>query len=131
MNRTEARERALQSLYQMEMSGLNVDEAINNLEMEGDRSYIVHLVEGVMTRKTDIDERIRKYLKGWSLERISYIDRAVLRIGTYELLYEAELPDLVAIDEAIELAKKFGDEKSAKFINGVLSTMLKEKQKNQ
>lgn len=129
VNRTEARMKALQSLYQIEMAEASAEEAIDNITTEGDRSYIFHLVNGVVRQKTDIDNAIRPYLKGWTLERISYIDRTILRMGTYELLYEDDLPDLVAINEAVELAKKFGDEKSAKFINGVLSNMMKEKQK--
>ncbi len=129
MNRTEARMKALQSLYQIEMAEATAEEAIDNIVAEGDRSYIFHLVNGVQQNKDKIDNSIRPYLKGWTLERISYIDRTILRIGTYELLYEEDLPDLVAINEAIELAKKFGDDKSAKFINGVLSNMMKEKQK--
>lgn len=122
--------KALQSLYQIEMAEATTEEAIDNIITEGDRSYIFHLVNGVMQHRNEIDNTIRPYLKGWTLERISYIDRTILRIGTYELLFEVDLPDLVAINEAVELAKKFGDEKSAKFINGVLSNMMKEKQKN-
>lgn len=130
MSRTEARVKALQSLYQIEMSSTTVEEAIDNIIVEGDRSYIFHLVNGVEQHKADIDTKIRPYLKGWSFERLSHIDRTILRIGTLELLYEDDVPDLVAINEAVELAKKFGDEKSSKFINGVLSNMMKEKQAN-
>lgn len=129
MNRSEARMKALQALYQLDMNKVSIDEAVENVvqEEEGDRSYLVQLVQGVMTHLNDLDAKISNHLKGWKLHRISYIDRNILRLGTYEILYENDLPDAVAIDEAIELAKKFSDDKASKFINGVLSSIMKEK----
>lgn len=127
MNRSEARMKALQALYQLDMNEVSVDEAIDNVAQDEDRTYLFQLVQGVITHIKAIDQKISNHLKGWKLERISYIDRNILRLGAYEIIYETELPDAVAIDEAIELAKKFSDEKSSKFINGVLSSIMKEK----
>lgn len=129
MNRSKARSIALQALYQIEMAEVSIEEAIDNVIIEGDRTFIRHIVDGVLQHKNDIDAAIKPLLKGWNLERLSYIDRTILRIGVFELLYEEQTPDAVAINEAVELAKKFGDEKSSKFINGVLSNMMKEKHK--
>jgi N utilization substance protein B len=129
MNRSVARERALQSLYQIEISKLTAEEAIANVTEGENSEYIFKLVKGVETHLAEIDDHIRPLLKGWTIERLSYIDRAILRLGVFELLYEEEVPDPVAIDEAVELAKKYGDDKSSKFINGVLSNLMKDKAK--
>lgn len=129
MNRSEARERALQSLYQIEISKLTAEEAVANVTEGENAEYIFKLVKGVETHLAEIDDHIRPLLKGWTIERLSYIDRAILRLGVFELIYEEEVPDPVAIDEAVELAKKYGDDKSSKFINGVLSNLMKDKAK--
>lgn len=126
MNRSDARTVTLQSLYQIEISGLSIDEAINNITADGDKTYVYHLVNGVIQNLDAIDTMIQPHLKGWNFGRLSHIDRAILRIGAYELLFESGLPGPVAINEAVELAKKFGDEKSKKFINGVLSSIYKD-----
>jgi len=129
---------AMQSLYEWDFSGEKSDlEKIieRNIEEFGpgleDKSFTWQLVTGVVANLKEIDEIIAKAAPQWPLEQISIIDRNVLRIGIYELLYgdKAAVPPKVAINEAIELAKSFGGENSGKFINGVLGTVYKEIEK--
>lgn len=126
---------AMQSLYEWDFSGKkrdlekiiekNVKEFGPGLE---DPSFVWQLVTGVVKHLLKIDKIITKAAPEWPLEQITIVDRNVLRLGLYELLYEnkEEVPPKVAINEAIELAKSFGGESSGKFINGVLGTVFKE-----
>ena len=126
----------MQSLYEWDFSGKKSDklESIveRNIEEFGpgleDKTFIWQLVEGVVSHIKDIDKIIEKAAPEWPIDQITIIDRNVLRIGLYELLYgdPEEVPPKVAINEAIELAKSFGGESSGKFINGVLGTVFKE-----
>jgi len=126
---------AMQSLYEWDFSGKKLDltkTVEKNLEefcpgLE-DVSFTWELVTGVVKHLREIDEIIEKAAPEWPIEQISIVDRNVLRIGLYELLYsdKVAVPPKVAINEAIELAKSFGGENSGKFINGVLATVYKE-----
>jgi len=123
--RTTAREAALQMLYAVEASGSSVDQAIKNFwwELPGDaegREYADAVVVGVSAELDDLDRRIRAASQNWRLERMTRVDRNVLRIGTWELLKQHEIPRAVILDEAVELAKRFGTEESGAFVNGVL-----------
>ena len=82
--------------------------------------YTVELVEGVTAHRPAIDELLTNYAEGWTLDRMPGVDRAVLRVGLYELLWSAEVPDAVAIDEAVELAKLLSTDESPRFVNGLL-----------
>ena len=126
---------AMQSLYEWDFSGKKTDlEKIieRNLKEFGpgleEQSFTWQLVTGVVEHLEEIDKIIEKAAPEWPLSQISIVDRNVLRIGLYELLYEDKtaVPPKVAINEAIELAKSFGGESSGKFINGVLGTVYKE-----
>lgn len=103
----------------------NIEEFAPGLE---DQSFIWQLITGIVEKISNIDEIITKTAPEWPLSQINIVDRNVLRIGLYELLYanKDEVPPKVAINEAIELAKTFGGENSGKFINGVLGTVYKE-----
>ena len=129
----------MQSLYEWDFSGKkpetlkkivdkNIKEFGPGLE---DVSFVWKLVDGVVSNLSAIDKIIEKAAPEWPIDQITIIDRNVLRIGLYELLYEnkKEVPPKVAINEAIELAKTFGGESSGKFINGVLGTVYKEIEK--
>ena len=121
-NRTIAREIALQALFQQDLTG-SKKEDLNELlaeAAEGERDYARALVIGVLENKQELDSRITEVTDNWKLERIAAVDRAVLRLGLYELLEMAEVPPKVAINESVELAKKFSTEKSGAFVNGVL-----------
>jgi N utilization substance protein B len=88
-------------------------------------SYATQLVEGVLGNSEEINERIRFHAENWRLERMPTIDRNILRVAIYEMLHGASVPKVVIVDEAIELAKKFGAENSSRFINGLLDGVLK------
>ena len=96
--------------------------------MVDDREFILKLVAGVKARQPDLDAVLQPIAPEWPLDQIARMDRIVLRIGAYELLYGKDAPPKVVINEAVELAKAFGGENSSKFINGVLGTVLKQKE---
>jgi len=133
-NRHLSRTIAMQTLYQWDFNGqkesnldslleYNVKEFAPNFNDEG---FARHLVEGVTKNIKEIDEAIKKYATEWPLEQITIIDRNVLRIGIFELVYDPDIPSKVAINEAIEVAKTYGGESSGKFVNGVLGAIFKE-----
>ncbi|AGX05449.1 transcription antitermination protein NusB [Bacillus sp. NRRL B-14911] len=122
MKRRTAREKALQALFQIDVSQADPSEAIDHvLEGEEGDEYLTLVVTGVLENKEEIDSLIKQYLEKWKLERLATVDRNLLRQGVYELKYSKEVPANVVIDEAIEIAKIFGDDNSSRFINGVLS----------
>ena len=129
---------AMQSLYEWDFSGKRADlEKVIEKDIKEfgpgleDKSFVWQLVTGVVQYLPKIDKIIEKAAPEWPLDQINIVDRNVLRIGLYELLYgdKAAVPPKVAINEAIELAKSFGGESSGKFINGVLGTVFKEVEK--
>ena len=126
---------AMQSLYEWDFSGKRVDlekTIERNIQEFGpgleDKSFIWQLVTGVVQHLREIDKIVEKAAPQWPLDQIAIVDRNILRIGIYELLFgdKTAVPPKVAINEAIELAKSFGGENSGKFINGVLGTVYKE-----
>ena len=123
--RTSAREAALQMLFALEASESSADDVIRDFwrELPADaegRPYADEAVRGVVQRLEEIDGRIRAASDNWRLERMTRVDRNVLRVGTWELLAKLEVPRAVILDEAVEVAKLFGSEVSGKFVNGVL-----------
>jgi transcription antitermination protein NusB len=123
--RTSAREAALQMLFALEASESSADDVIRDFwrELPADaegRPYADEAVRGVVQRLEEIDGRIRAASDNWRLERMTRVDRNVLRVGTWELLAQLEIPRAVILDEAVEVAKLFGSEVSGKFVNGVL-----------
>lgn len=130
---------AMQSLYEWDFSGKQPKALEKIVEKNikefgpglGDESFVWQLVTGVVKYLSKIDEIIEKAAPEWPIDQVTVIDRNVLRIGIFELLYsnKEEVPPKVAINEAIELAKTFGGESSGKFINGVLGTIYKEIEK--
>ncbi len=130
-SRRTARERALQALYSLEVEGSTatgpeaVDSAWAASTEEGPKdeqahTFALELVAGVRKEMVEIDKLIETHSHNWRLERMSRIDRNVLRLGVYELKYRADIPRKVTINEAIELGKRFGNEESSAFINGLL-----------
>jgi len=112
-------------LFAIDATGGDVAQAISDFwrELPGDaegREYADALVRGVREDVEKLDERIRAASQNWRLERMARIDRNALRLGTYELLTRTDVPRAVVLDEAVELAKRFGGEESSKFVNGVL-----------
>ena len=121
VKRREAREKAVQTLFQLDNIELPLDEAITYVMKEQENTFYESLVRGTTSNLEEIDEKIKGHLENWSLDRLPKIERTVLRLAVYELLFNDDVPDRVAINEAIELCKTFGDEKSGRFVNGVLS----------
>lgn len=129
MKRHELRQKALQVLFQLDHNtDLTLEDAISHIREENElnSSFFTDLVYGVYERLEEIDGLLSEKLENWSLSRLPKIERTILRLALYELLYMKETPKAVVLNEAIELAKTFGDEKSSKFINGVLSKFVEE-----
>jgi N utilization substance protein B len=125
-SRRGARERALELLYEAEAKGVGVDEVLASLPVPP-VPLAVELVRGVAAHREDIDERLgRLVAPRWSLERLAAVDRAVLRIGSYELAEEPERSPAVIINEAVVLARRFGTDDSPRFVNGVLAAVATE-----
>jgi transcription antitermination factor NusB len=157
MNRRKSRELVMKLLFQMTINKEDFKDVISNLKenievdnieiiseetgmpvkkeltsedidlRDIDMEYVIRVLKGVQENKAAIDIEIEKYLKNWKLTRLSKIDITILRVCTYEFLYENEIPNNVSINEAVELAKKYSADKSASFINGVLGSMIKDK----
>ena len=126
--RSKARKRALDVLYETDLRATDPLATVGERVARADPpvpEYTVTLVEGVTEHRARIDEIIASYAEGWTLDRMPAVDRNVLRIGVYELLWREDIPDLVAIDEAIELAKSLSTDDSPRFINGVLARILR------
>ncbi|MEH7305594.1 transcription antitermination factor NusB [Neobacillus drentensis] len=125
MKRRTAREKALQALFQIDISNTEPAAAIEHvLEGEAGDDYLTSLVLGVVEQKAEIDRLISGNLEKWSLDRLATVDRNLLRIAAYEMMFfRNEVPENVVLDEAIEIAKIYGDDQSSKFINGVLSKL--------
>lgn len=123
MKRSLAREKALQAIFQFGKSEITPHEAIQYVleEKEQHDPFLHSLVTGTYNNLQEIDEIIVNHLENWSFDRLGNVDRTILRIAVYEMKYLDDVPVKVSMDEAIELAKKFGDEKSSKFVNAVLS----------
>ena len=133
-NRHLARTIALQTLYQWDFNekdasklDFSIQRNLNEFAPQfDDKGFIENLVKGVIKNKEEIDDLITKFAPEWPIEQITMVDRNVLRIGIQEMKYDDEIPEKVAINEAIELAKTFGGESSGKFVNGVLGTIYKD-----
>lgn len=141
-----AREMATQMLYQSELGGANGRQVLAHFDVAdyladapGDFPARKHLVEeafeyagrllvGTLEHRQEIDELIRTQADNWRLERMPAVDRNILRLAVYEMLYQDDIPDLVVVDEAIELAKKFGSQQSGRFINGLLDGLMRRRQ---
>ena len=129
--RSRARKRALDLLYAAEMRGEDVvrflDQAIEAGEGPSN-PYVQVLVRGVAEHRTRIDELLTEYSEGWALNRMPAVDRSVLRMGVYELLWADDVPDAVAVDEAVTLVRDLSTDDSPGFVNGVLGAMLRAKE---
>lgn len=146
--RTQARELALQILYQVDMTSRDLQDVLEDFwrdradfllaknekekaSSEQDREdaevreYTETLVRGVLDNLDSIDKTIVRFAENWTMNRMAYVDRNILRLSTYELLHTNEIPVKVAINEAVELAKRFGEDDSSKFVNGILDRIAK------
>jgi transcription antitermination protein NusB len=127
--RSKARKRAVDLLYEADLRGADPVTTLAERIALADppiNDYTIELVEGVTAHRAAIDQLLTDYSEGWTLGRMPGVDRAVLRIGLYELLWAADVPDAVAIDEAVELAKLLSTDESPKFVNGILGRVLRD-----
>ena len=123
-DRRAARERALELLYEAEAKGVAAGDVITALPVAPD-AYASTLAIGVDDHADAIDAMLTEYAKGWTLDRMPAVDRALLRLATYELLHQREVPVGVVISEAVDLAAQFSTDDSSRFVNGVLSAIAK------
>ncbi len=123
--RRRARERALGLLYEMEIKGVTADEVIVALPIPPE-PYAETLARGASEHQVEIDRFVARHLTAWAIDRLPAIDRQLLRLATYELLDQPEVPVAVVIDEAVELAKQYSTEDSGRYVNGVLSAVAAE-----
>ncbi len=126
--RRQSRTLALQALYEADTSGHDPAEVVLRLSPDGSSeteptAYAARLIAGVKTRRSELDERIARAAPQWPVDQLAVVDRNLLRIAIYELLYEPELPVGVVVNEAVELAKAYGSAASGRFVNGVLGAI--------
>ena len=120
-----ARERALELLYEAEAKSVSIDDVLAALPVEPD-AYAIDVVTGVREHGATIDTLIKRLAPDWPIERMAAVDRAVLRLGVYELQQRPDVPTAVILDEAVELAKRYSTEESGRFVNGVLAAAARE-----
>ncbi len=129
--RRKAREIALQILFQADVGNLPIDEAIEATltdlpELDKDiRNYAIRLAKGTWAQKRSLDEQIQSVALRWTIDRMAAIDRNLIRMALYEMLYMPDVPYRVAINEAVELAKEYGTTESSRFVNGVLGALVR------
>ena len=132
MSRKVARELSFKVIFSFnfQSESESIETLINNLESEtnditkDDKEYIKEIVKGIIENKDMLDETIKKYLKEWTMDRISKTDLAILRLAIFEILYRDDIPYKVSVNEAVELAKCFSEDSSPSFINGVLAGVI-------
>ena len=128
--RTKARKRALDLLYASDVRGESATVALDRAIEDGEgptNPYTADLVRGVVEHLTRIDEVLQSYAEGWTLDRMPAVDRNVLRLGIYELLYAEDVPDAVAVSEAMALVRDLSTDESPQFVNGVLGAVQRDK----
>jgi N utilization substance protein B len=128
--RRRARELALQLLYQFELTEASPEEMQSGFDewrnaSDNVREFADNLLRGTLDRLAEIDEELGNQTTHWRLERLAAVDRNILRLAIFELIFETDTPHAVVIDEAIEIAKKFGSKDSGRFVNGVLDGFVK------
>jgi transcription antitermination protein NusB len=128
--RSKARKRALDVLYEADVRGVAPLSTLAERVVLADppvNDYTVELVEGVTANAERIDEILAEFADGWTVDRMPDVDRALLRLGVYELLWQPDVPDAVVIDEAVELAKSLSTDESPRFVNGVLGRIVRDR----
>lgn len=141
MRRRIAREIALQCLYQMELNPIQKEDALQMVLEEARKDnetqldmpeepweldYIRSILTGIHDQKSELDQRLDAIMEEWSMDRLSRVDKHVLRMAAYEMMFEQSVPRKVAMNEAIELAKRYGTEQSGKFVNGILGKLYQQ-----
>ncbi len=133
MSRRLGRELALKVLYQVDLVGAAPERALEDLcrdeEVPSDSAeFARQLVAGVLGRQGEIDALIARYAREWSLTRMAVVDRNILRLGVFQILHRPDIPASVAINEAVELAKRYGEAESGRFVNGILGQLVRDRE---
>ncbi len=136
MSRKDARESAFKILYQVDIQKCNVDEILTtfyneNVVTDEDKIYIDDVTTGAFNNLKEIDETIIKGLKSWTLNRISKVDKAILRLAVYEIFHREDIPERVSIFEAVELVKKYDSPKAGGFVNGILRGIIRKNEESE
>lgn len=131
LSRRLAREVAFQTLFQIDLAKSDLETALQQRLSEvslrqPDFAYVQEVVRGVLSQLQALDSQISFVSRDWQIHRLGFIDRNILRLAVYEIVFRDDIPAGVAINEAVELAKKFGDPQSARFVNGLLGTVVKD-----
>ncbi|NLM41782.1 MAG: transcription antitermination factor NusB [Firmicutes bacterium] len=131
MSRRLARQVAFQTLFQIDLAKSDVETALRqrleDAELDAENEeYVKTVVRGVIQQRPALDAQISAVSKGWQVHRLGYVDRSILRLAIYEIVFMDDIPVRVAVNEAVELAKEFGDEESPKFVNGLLGTVVRD-----
>lgn len=128
-----AREWAVQFLFQTEFNPGDMDQALNDFWNDGekkpserDREYVDEVVRGVIGKQREIDRTLTRYTDNWDVERLGVLDRTVMRVAVYEMLFRGDIPPVVSINEAVEIAKAYSGRESGRFVNGVLDRIQKD-----
>lgn len=131
--RRQAREWVVQFLFQTEFNPEELDQALEDFwndeekkPLDRDRRYVNEVIQGVIDEQSKIDRTLKRYTDNWDVDRLGALDRTVLRVAVYEMLFRDDVPPVVSINEAIEIAKAYSGQKSARFVNGVLDRIQKE-----
>ena len=131
--RRQAREWAVQFLFQQEFNPDDIDRALADFwddpdkkPAERDRTYVNEVIHGIGEKRRDVDRMISRYTENWDMERLGVLDRTVLRVAVYEMLFRGDIPPVVSINEAVEIAKAYSGKGSGRFVNGVLDGIQKE-----
>ncbi|MCW2752728.1 MAG: NusB antitermination factor [Marmoricola sp.] len=130
--RSKARKRALDVIFSAEAQGQRIDDMLDGQIDAGEgptNDYTVTLVRGIADRQDRLDELITSYAHGWTLERMPAVDRNVLRLGIYEVLFVDDVPDAVAVSEAVNLVRDLSTDESPTFVNGILAHVVRDKEK--
>jgi N utilization substance protein B len=128
--RSKARKRAVDVLYESDARGVSPTTTLAERLALADppvNEYTVELIEGLDANRARVDEILTGYAEGWTVDRMPGVDRAVLRLGVYELLWRPDVPEAVVIDEAVELAKTLSTDESPRFVNGILARVLRDR----
>ena len=129
-SRRKARIAAFKALYAIDIGGQELDESIEGACEEAaltddGKEFVESLVNGVIKNKAELDNQIETLAKGYSVDRLAAVDRAILRLGAFEILFESDMPAAVAINEAVEVAKKYSTAESGGFVNGILGELVR------
>jgi N utilization substance protein B len=130
LGRRQAREAVLKTLFQIELGGAKAETALDTVLLEDklsvtDTLFAHEVTNGVVDRRNELDLLLQRFSGDWTVERMATMDRLILRMACYEILYRSDIPVAVSINEAIELAKKYSGEEASRFVNGILSAVAR------